>query len=84
MFWRPLTAATHWADYQLWPDHPALMHLQNAAWFCALVAALFGLYRRILGPGWIAALAALLYAVKAQFFGPVAWIACRNGLPGFH
>ena len=25
--WRPLTALTHWLDYRLFPDSPALMHV---------------------------------------------------------
>ena len=29
--WRPVTALTHWLDYRLFPDSPALMHAQNIA-----------------------------------------------------
>ena len=32
-FFRPLSAATHLLDYQLWPDQPALHHLHSLAWY---------------------------------------------------
>src|SRR5208337_4542927 len=35
--WRPLTAFTHWLDYRLFPDSPALMHAENIACFAAIV-----------------------------------------------
>ena len=38
-FWRPLSAATHWLDYALWPNSAALMHLQSLIWFGAVIAA---------------------------------------------
>ena len=41
-FWRPLTSLTHWMDYQLWPDSPMLMRLQNIAWFMVLLVPGFG------------------------------------------
>ena len=55
-FLRPVTSLTHWVDYQLWPDIPALMHLQSLMWFGILVALLALFYRRIMGVGWVAGL----------------------------
>jgi len=77
-FWRPLAVATHWLDYRLWPNHPALMHAQSLLWFAALVAAAACLYRRVMGLTWIAGLAALMYAVDDAHATPAAWLANRN------
>lgn len=79
-FWRPVTAATHWLDYRLWPDSPARMHAQSIAWYGLLAAAVAILYRRIMGPVWIAGLAAVLYAVDDAHGMPVGWLANRNGV----
>src|SRR5450432_128581 len=38
-FWRPAAALTHWIDFALWPDNPALMHLHSLLWLGLLVAA---------------------------------------------
>lgn len=45
--WRPVTAFTHWVDYRLYPNSPALMHAQNIAWFALAVFLVATLYRRI-------------------------------------
>lgn len=34
-FVRPLAAFSHWLDFQLWPNHPWLMHAQNLLWLFA-------------------------------------------------
>ena len=44
--WRPVTAFTHWLDYRLFPDSPALMHAHNIAW-CGGVAPLRGKFWRV-------------------------------------
>lgn len=36
-FWRPLSALTHWLDYQLWPHTPWLMHAHSLIWFGLLL-----------------------------------------------
>jgi hypothetical protein len=80
-FFRPLASATHWLDYQLWPDHPAVMHLHNLAWMFALVLLAGRLYRRVGGaPTWVANLGLLMFAVCSAFALPVAWIANRSAL----
>ena len=79
-FFRPVTALTHWLDYRLWPDSPALMHAHSVIWYgavCAL-AALF--YRRVMGHVWVAGLAAFLFAVDDAHAMPVVWLANRNAL----
>ncbi|MBN2446680.1 MAG: hypothetical protein JXO22_08140 [Phycisphaerae bacterium] len=79
-FWRPLSAATHWLDYQLWPTSPALMHLHSMLWYAAVVACAALVYRRIIGPTWIAGLAALFYAIDDGHGFAVGWVANRNAL----
>ncbi|HTQ79883.1 MAG TPA: hypothetical protein VMM92_07800, partial [Thermoanaerobaculia bacterium] len=70
-FCRPLSAASLWLDYQLFPGSPALMHAESLLWFAALIAVLTLLYRRLLVPLWVAGLAALLYAVDSTHAVPV-------------
>ncbi len=86
-FCRPLSAATHWLDFQLWPDWPVLMHLQSLAWLAGMVLAAGFAYRRILArePGsrpWVGGLAALLFALDNSHALPAAWLANRNALIG--
>ena len=45
--WRPLTAFTHWLDYRLFPDSPALMHAENVACFAAIVFLVTVIYRKL-------------------------------------
>jgi hypothetical protein len=77
---RPLAIATTWLDYQLWPNSPALMHVQSLFWFAALIAAATLLFRRFLEPAWLGGLAALLYALDDAHASPAAWLANRNAL----
>ncbi len=86
-FCRPLSAATHWLDFQLWPEWPVLMHLQSLAWLAGMVLAAGFAYRRIIGraPGslpWVGGLAALLFALDNSHALPAAWLANRNALIG--
>jgi hypothetical protein len=76
--WRPLTALTHWLDYQLFPNSPALMHAHSLIWFAAVIFLVAVLYRKLLGPVWIAGLAALLYMIDDSNYFPAMWIANRN------
>jgi hypothetical protein len=77
-FWRPLTVATHWLDYRLWPNSPFLMHVHNLIWFTLMVAAAGYFYRDIMGPTFAAGLALLLFAIDDAHAWPAAWIANRN------
>src|SRR5262249_11372323 len=45
--WRPVTAFTHWLDYRLYPDQPALMHAHNIAWYALAIFGVTPMYRRI-------------------------------------
>jgi hypothetical protein len=77
-FWRPLTVATHWFDYRLWPLRPALMHAHSLLWFAATVFAAACFFRRIMNVAWVAGLAGLLFAIDNVHATPVAWLANRN------
>ncbi|MFQ5853547.1 MAG: hypothetical protein ACE5JU_23560 [Candidatus Binatia bacterium] len=79
-FFRAFSILTMWLDYQLWPDLPALMHLQSLLWFGALVATAGVFYRRMMGVTCAAGLAALLYAIDDAHAFPAAWLANRNHL----
>jgi hypothetical protein len=79
-FWRPLASITHWLDYVLWPDSPALMHAQSILWYAGLVIAVTFLYRRLMSPAWIAGLAAVLFAIDDAHGMPVGFLANRNAL----
>ncbi len=76
--WRPFTAFTHWLDYRLFPDSPALMHAHNIAWFAAIVFLLTVVYRKLMGAGWVAGLAALLFLLDGNTYFPVAFVANRG------
>ena len=77
-FWRPVSAATHWLDYQLWPNSIWAMHLHSLLWFGVAIAATTLLFHRLLGPTAVAGVAALLFAVDDAHGFPVAWLANRN------
>lgn len=79
-FFRPLSAATHWLDYRLFPDSPWAMHLHSLAWFALGLVAVYRVYRRFFEPRWYAVLAFLLYAVDDTHGFVVSWIANRNAL----
>jgi hypothetical protein len=79
-FWRPLASLTHWLDYTLWPDTPALMHLQSLIWYGVLVLSVAFLYRRFEVAPLIAGLAALLYAIDDAHGTPVGFLANRNAI----
>lgn len=77
-FWRPVTALTHWLDYQLWPDSPLLMHAQNVAWYLLLLLAWAACLKRLGLSGWPFVVALALYALDSSYADAVGWIANRN------
>lgn len=82
-FLRPVSVLTHRADYALWPNSAALMHLHNLLWLALGVWVAGRLYRRMLGAGWAAGLAALFFALDDSHGLPAGWIANRNALVAF-
>ena len=81
-FFRPLSAATHWVDYALFPASPMLMHLHSVAWAVLGLLAVRALYRSIMGPGFGATLALALYALDDARGPSIGWVANRNALIG--
>jgi len=84
-FWRPVSALTHWLDYQLWPNSPFAMHMHSLLWLgiATIMVTLF--YQRIIGQQlisapWVAGLAAILYTIDDAHAIPVSWLANRNVL----
>ena len=77
-FFRPVTGLTHWLDYQLWPNTPALMHLQSLIWYAAAVFVMTRFYRSMTGVAWAAGLAALVFAIDDAHGMPLVWLANRN------
>lgn len=79
-FWRPLSALSHWLDYQLWPDTPMLMHAQSALWYLALVGLCFLFFKRLFKNEALAFFAAFLFCIDFSHFANISWIANRNSL----
>jgi hypothetical protein len=79
-YWRPLAALTHVIDYSWWPRAAWLMHLENLAWYGALVLACAALYRRFIPIAWVAGFATAYYAFDQAHAFPAAWVANRNAL----
>jgi hypothetical protein len=78
--WRPVSAATHWLDYKLWPNAHWLMHLHSILWMMLVLWAASMLYQSILPGKWVAQLALLLFVLNDMFGMPVGWLANRNAL----
>jgi hypothetical protein len=81
-YFRPLSAATHWLDYTLWPDTPWLMHAHSMLWLLLAWLGLAALYRRVLGAdkSVLPMFALLLYVIDDARAMTVAWVANRNAL----
>lgn len=79
-FWRPLSAATHWLDYQGWPSRSLPMRVHSVLWFAAYLVVARALYRRLAHWSWAAGLAALILAINQENWQALAWIAARNSL----
>lgn len=84
-FFRPVTGLTHWLDYRLWPDSPAMMHAHSLAWFALALFLTTRLLRSHVFTGagfppWIAGLACLLFVLDDGHGVPATWIANRNSM----
>ncbi len=91
--YRPLSAITHWIDYQFWPDNVVWMHLESLTIFTFLVLTVYQLYRENSGIKYsdiqdgetsglqcVAALAALFYCLDVSHNSSISWLASRNAL----
>ncbi|HAA50394.1 MAG TPA: hypothetical protein DCE43_11790 [Planctomycetaceae bacterium] len=79
-FLRPVSAATHWLDHQLWTGSPWAMHVHSLLWYLLVVFLCHRLYRRFTAAPWVAALATVMFAVDDIHAITVTWIANRNHL----
>lgn len=77
-FGRPASEWTHRLDYLLWPDDPALMHLQSLLWFGAWILCVSFWFRRLIPVPWVAGLAGVLFALDDSHSLPACWLATRN------
>ncbi|HKU44524.1 MAG TPA: hypothetical protein VJR89_40465 [Polyangiales bacterium] len=81
-FMRPLTAATHWLDHELWRNVGWLRHLHSALWALWLLFGVRALYREWLSDRFLASLAFALYALDDARGWLVSWVAARNAVIG--
>jgi hypothetical protein len=79
-FLRPLATVSHYLDYLLWPNSPALMHAHNVVLFALIAWVATKLYRRVMGPGIAMWIATFLYVTDDAHMTSTAWIASRNTL----
>jgi hypothetical protein len=75
---RPLSTATHYLDYILWPESSWGMHLHNVVLLCAAVMVAGALYWHLLPSRLAAWLALLLFALDGENAIGAGWIAGRN------
>ena len=67
-FMRPLSAITHYIDYQFWPGAAWLMHLHSLLWAAFLFFSLLVLYRELISPAWVCALTMFIYALTLMTY----------------
>jgi hypothetical protein len=79
-FFRPLGSLTLWLDHQLWPESPALMHIQSLCWYGLLLLVTASVYRRFSASLGFAGLALLLYGIDDAHAWSVGWLANRAAL----
>ena len=77
-FWRPLSALTHWLDYQLWPDSPTMMHLHSALWYGLMVSLAVIFFRQYIKERIVIVIALFLFVLDLSHFMPLYWLANRN------
>ena len=80
-FWRPMAAATHWLDYQFWPNSPWLMHLHSAVYFlifCFCFYLFVGRIENRIIQKPILALILILFLIDFSHLFSFFWVANRN------
>jgi hypothetical protein len=77
-FFRPLSSWLIALDTHLFADAAWAAHLHSSAWYVALVALVFALYRTIVPS--LAWSAAMLFAVDDAHVIPTMWLANRNAV----
>lgn len=80
LFRRLVVEGTHFVDCSLWQRAAWLMHVENLAWYAALVLACATLYRRFITVPWVAGFATAYYAFDHAHAYPAPWLTNRNAL----
>jgi hypothetical protein len=75
---RPLSAATHWLDYQFWPDDLFLIQWHSLVYFYLFALAALLVYRRICPELPLALLATALLVFDISLSLNLGWLAARN------
>ena len=78
-FWRPLSALSHYLDYQLWPNNIKAMHMHSMLWYLLLVLFSYVFFKQILGT-LSAQWAAIIFCLDFSHFANLSWLANRNSL----
>lgn len=76
--WRPLSALTHWVDFQLAPESYAFQSFHSLLYVLLMAWAAYRLFWRIRPEPGLAVLATLLLVVDGSHLVNFAWIAARN------
>ena len=75
---RPLSALTHWVDYQLWPNVAWMHHTHSFIWLTITLWAFKRLLITVQTPTTDMAFAILLFAVEDAHALAAGWIANRS------
>jgi len=75
---RPLSAATHWLDYQIAPDSFAWQAAHTLLYLLLYAWCSYRLFLRCSGRTSVAVLASLLLVVDYSHFFNFSWVAARN------
>lgn len=73
---RPLASGMIWLDFQMFGNNPLAYHLHTLAWWLAMLAAVAGLFYRLLRLP-VALLGFAFFALDEAHGLPLAWIANR-------
>lgn len=76
--WRPLSAFTHWVDFQIAPDSFSVQALHTLLYVLVMAFAVYRLFWRLSPNPGVAVLASLLLTVDISHLMNFSWIAARN------
>ena len=77
---RPLSALTHWFDYNYLQGNVFLMQFHSVLYLLLLAGSFYVFCRRFQCPGWVPALAAGLFVFSYSVPVNLNWLAARNAL----
>lgn len=76
--WRPLSAFTHWIDFQIAPDNFAFQALHSLLYVLLMALCCYRLFWRLRPSPGLVVLASLLLIVDFSHLLNFSWIAARN------